>query len=51
MNLLLKNSLGADYSYNYKKLTKEEIIQDIKNKGKLIDVIYDCVGAQNFEIV
>lgn len=24
---------------------------DIKSKGKLIDVIYDCVGAQNSELV
>ena len=43
--------MGANSSYNYKVLSKEEIGNDIKSSGKLIDAIYDCVGSQNLELV
>lgn len=42
--------LGAE-TYNYKKLSKEDIANGVKGQGKLIDVVYDCVGSQNLEIV
>jgi len=45
--------LGAKQGFNYKKMKNDEILDNYMKieKGKLMDVILDCVGPQNAELV
>ncbi|KAF9965907.1 NADPH:quinone reductase, partial [Actinomortierella ambigua] len=48
----LAKRAGADYVFNYKTLSHDEIIAQINKvtNGQMVDVVYDSVGADTFDL-